>query len=194
MLRSFQTSILALLSFNSFGLLGCDVGSTSSGPSGGTTSAGSAAVGTAGATAGGSTASGGSASGGTASGGTASGGSASQAGSSAVAGASGSASGGTSGAAASGGNAPTLGCTGALICDDFEAYSGTPGAPWKITKTKFGNVTIDGTQHRSGTKAVKFTTSGGADPDFYQLAYISLESIFPIANNAFYGRMMFYVT
>jgi len=81
-----------------------------------------------------------------------------------------------------------------LICDDFEAYTGTPGAPWKVTKTKFGTVTIDGTQHRSGTKAVKFTTSGGMDPDFYQLAYISLENIFPIANNAFYGRMMFYVT
>jgi hypothetical protein len=55
-------------------------------------------------------------------------------------------------------------------------------------------VTIDGTQHRSGTKAVKLTTSGGENPDFYQLAYISLENIFPIANNAFYGRMMFYVT
>lgn len=120
--------------------------------------------------------------------------------------ASGSAAGGALGQAGGGGAAGTAGsgngsagapsgdCSGALICDDFEAYTGTPGGPWKVTKTSFGNVTIDGTQHRSGTKAVKFTTTGGKDPDFYQLAYISAEKIFPVPNNAFYGRMMMYVT
>jgi len=112
----------------------------------------------------------------------------------ATAGGSGAPSSGASGASGSAGAGPGTGCTGALLCDDFESYTGTPGGPWKVTKTKFGTVAIDGTQHRSGTKAVKVTTSGGMDPDFYQLAYISLENIFPIANNAFYGRMMFYVT
>jgi len=78
---------------------------------------------------------------------------------------------------------------GALICEDFEAYTGTPGAPWKVMKNGPGNVIIDGAQHRSGLKAVKFTTTGAAD---YQQAYLSLDKIFPIANNAFYGRMMIY--
>jgi len=120
--------------------------------------------------------------------------------------AAGSASGGALGQAGMGGATASAGsagssagagsgdCAGALICDDFESYTGMPAGPWKVTKTSFGTVSIDGTQHRSGTKAVKFTTSGGSGSDFYQLAYISAEKIFPVANNAFYGRMMFYVT
>ncbi|HYQ27203.1 MAG TPA: hypothetical protein VER04_08285 [Polyangiaceae bacterium] len=80
---------------------------------------------------------------------------------------------------------------GALICEDFESYTGTPGAPWKVMKNSAGNVSIDGTQHTSGTKAVKFTTTGTID---YQQAYISLDKIFPIASNAFFGRMMIYAT
>ena len=99
-------------------------------------------------------------------------------------------SGGASGAPAAGGTG-TGSCAGALICEDFEAYTGTPGAPWKVMKNAAGNVIIDGAQHKSGTKAVKFTTTGAAD---YQQAYLSLDNIFPIANNAFYGRMMIYAT
>ena len=102
------------------------------------------------------------------------------------AGSAGQAGSGTSTAGAASGN-----CTGALICEDFEAYTGTPGDPWKITKNSAGNVTIDSAQHKSGSKAVKFTTTGAMD---YQQAYISLEKIFPVANNAFYGRMMIYAT
>lgn len=182
--RSFHSSIISLVSFSSFFLFGCDAGSTSSAPS-----AGSANNGGSPAASGGTSATAGAAA--------TNGGTVGQAGASGVAGASGTA-GGASGAAATGGGTAPGGasgnCTGALICDDFEAYTGTPGAPWKVTTTKFGTVAIDGTQHRSGTKAVKFTTTGGLKPDFYQLAYITLENIFPIANNAFYGRMMFYVT
>jgi len=58
-------------------------------------------------------------------------------------------------------------------------------------KNAAGNVSIDSAQHKSGTKAVKFTTTGALD---YQQAYISLDKIFPIANNAFYGRLMIYAT
>jgi hypothetical protein len=53
----------------------------------------------------------------------------------------------------------------------------------------WADVVIDGAQHKSGAKAVKFTTSGA---DSYQQAYISLDKIFPVASNAFYGRMMIY--
>ncbi len=99
---------------------------------------------------------------------------------------------GNAGAAGSGGGGGgASGCNGALFCDDFEAYTGTPGAPWAVKKNAQGNVIIDGAQHRSGTKAVKFTTTGA---DSYQQAYISLASIFPVAQNAFYGRMMIYAT
>jgi hypothetical protein len=134
-----------------------------------------------------------------------------QAGSGSVAGGSGTGtgSGGTSGAAsggagaaagsATGGSAGATGgtgggnaaCNGALFCDDFEGYTATPGAPWAVKKNAPGNVQIDGAQHQSGSKAVKLTTTGAMD---YQQAFIMLDKIFPVANNAFYGRMMIYTT
>ncbi len=83
------------------------------------------------------------------------------------------------------------GCEGALFCDDFEGYADTPGTPWTVKKNAQGTVAIDGAQHRSGSKAVKFTTSGAAA---YQQAFISIDKPFPVANNAFYGRMMIYAT
>lgn len=97
----------------------------------------------------------------------------------------------TAGSGNSTAGAPSGDCSGALICEDFESYTGTPAGPWKVTKNGAGNVIIDGAQHKSGTKAVKFTTSGAMD---YQQAYISLEQIFPVPSNAFYGRMMIYAT
>lgn len=96
--------------------------------------------------------------------------------------------GGAAGAGAGGGNGA---CNGALFCDDFEAYTDAPGAPWMVQKNAQGNVIIDGAQHRSGTKAVKFTTTGTMS---YQQAFMSLTKIFPVAQNAFYGRMMMYAT
>lgn len=80
---------------------------------------------------------------------------------------------------------------GAAVCDDFESYTGMPGAPWTVSKNEQGTVAIDTAQHHSGTKAVKFTLSGAQT---YQRAFIGLEEPFPIANNAFYGRMMIYIT
>jgi len=77
-----------------------------------------------------------------------------------------------------------------LICDDFESYTGKPTAPWTINVNQ-GAVVIDTAQHRSGTKSVKFTTTGAAA---YQQAFISVVKPFPVANNAFYGRMMIYAT
>jgi len=83
------------------------------------------------------------------------------------------------------------GCTGTLICDDFEGYTSKPAAPWTVS-TNNGTVAIDTTHHRSGKQAVKFSTTGVNN---YQRAYIGIEGApFPVANNAFYGRMMIYAT
>jgi hypothetical protein len=103
---------------------------------------------------------------------------------------------GTAGAAGSGQSGAGGGsgkCGTALFCDDFESYTGTPAAPWTVQKDKDGSggVTIDGTQHKSGTQSVKFTLSGATA---YQQALISVAQPFPIAGNAFYGRMMIYTS
>ena len=172
--RLSANSIISLVSFCSLVLFGCDSSSSTPGPSGGATNHG------------GSEAHGGATAGGNA----ISGGAPAQAGSASFAGSPGTTSGGASGSPATGGSG-TGSCAGALICEDFEAYTGTPGAPWKVMKNAAGNVIIDGAQHKSGTKAVKFTTTGAAD---YQQAYLSLDKIFPIASNAFFGRMMIYAT
>jgi len=112
---------------------------------------------------------------------------------------------GSAGAAVTGGAAGSLGttagagggagggapCAGALICDDFEAYTGQPAAPWKVS-TNQGTVAIDTTRSTSGKQSVKFSTTGANN---YQRAFIGLEGApFPIAGNAFYGRMMIYAT
>jgi hypothetical protein len=123
-----------------------------------------------------------------------SGGFSNQAGSMAVAGTSGTgAAGGSSGAAGSSTGGASSGCQGALVCDDFESYTDKPTMPWTVTVDGggAGKVVIDSAQHKSGTKSVKFTTSGAMD---YQRAFISLTKPFPVANNAFYGRMMIYTT
>ena len=92
---------------------------------------------------------------------------------------------GTSGAAGSGA------CAGALLCDDFESYTDKPAGPWMVS-TNQGTVAIDTTKHASGTKSVKFSTTG---VNTYQRAFIGITGApFPISGNAFYGRMMIYAT
>jgi hypothetical protein len=160
-------------------------GGSLSGTSGSAGSSGGSPSGTAGNA--GSSAASGSASGGAGTGGTGQAGSAS-------AGAAGTGTGGSGTAGSAGTAGSTAGgagnCSGALFCDDFEAYTDVPGAPWKVLKNQ-GNVSIDTTKHNSGTKAAKFTTTGAAA---YQQAFISYDKVFPLAQNAFYGRMMIYAT
>jgi len=90
------------------------------------------------------------------------------------------------GAAGNGG-----GCAGTLICDDFESYTSKPAAPWTVS-TNNGTVAIDTARHSSGKQSVKFSTTGANN---YQRAFIGIEGTpFPLAGNAFYGRMMIYAT
>ena len=97
---------------------------------------------------------------------------------------------GASGASAgASGSANT--CAGTLICDDFEAYTGKPAAPWTVN-TNQGTVAIDTERHMSGKQSVKFSTTGA---NTYQRAFIGVEGApFPLTGNAFYGRMMIYAT
>ncbi len=180
--RPSLVSIGLFVSASSVQLLACGNGTTggtsatAGSPSGGSATGG--AVSASGNAAGGHETSGGAFSGGTTS----------------FAGASGTGTAGGSNAGAAGSVGASGGagsCAGALFCDDFESYTGTPGAPWAVKKNAQGGVAIDGAQHKSGTKAVKFTTSGAMA---YQQAYISIDKIFPVAQNAFYGRMMIYTT
>jgi hypothetical protein len=100
--------------------------------------------------------------------------------------------GGSAGATGgSGGGGKSGGCNGALFCEDFEAYDAgkAPGSVW-TARTDAGAVSVDTTQHTSGSKSVKFTTQA---KDGNKTAFIRLKSdaVFPIAGNAFFGRMMF---
>jgi hypothetical protein len=96
--------------------------------------------------------------------------------------------GGTSAGAPAGGSADP--CAGALFCDDFEDYDKgkSPGAPW-AERVNSGTVAIDDTQHVSGSKSVKFTTDAKSST---KTAFLRLksDSVFPVAGNLFYGRMM----
>lgn len=171
-------------------LVGCDVGSTTApeGSAGKPASGGANAAGSS-STPGGAGNSGGQAGSTAGAAGTSNGGAAGASGGGNPGGASGAA--GSAGSSVGGAGGGGGGCQGALLCEDFESYTGTPGDPWKVTKNAAGNVVIDGAQHVSGSKAVKFSTTGAMS---YQQAFISLEKIFPVANNAFYGRMMIYAT
>lgn len=175
-------------------LTGCDINSTSSnGSTGGTANVGGhsptgtggtgAGNGTTGGngTIGGSGTTGGSSTGGSSAAGAATGGTSNVG--------TGGATGSAGGSALGGGSGST--CAGALICDDFESYTGKPGAPWTVSINN-GAVAIDTTKFRSGKQSVKFSTTG---VNTYQRAYIGLEGApFPVANNAFYGRMMIFAT
>lgn len=120
------------------------------------------------------------------------GGAAGQAGSSSSSGQSGTGTAGAAGSAGQPGGGAGGGsgaCGSALFCDDFESYAAMPGAPWTVSTNDFGTVSIDGTQHKSGSKAVKFSLNG---QNAYQRAFITVAQPFPVANNAYYGRMMIY--
>src|SRR6185369_11403053 len=175
-------------------LAGCDVNSSSSngGPAGASSVAGSPASGGSGGsgTTGGTNPGGsGASAAGAANGGAAVGGSPGNGGSSASAGSGGVVVSAGGGSQAGSGSADP--CAGTLICDDFEKYTGKPGTPWTVS-TNNGAVAIDTTKFRSGKQSVKFSTTGANN---YQRAFIGLEGApFPVANNAFYGRLMIYAT
>lgn len=114
-------------------------------------------------------------------------------GSSGAAGAGGGGTAGSSGAGTAGSSVTTPAdfCQTALLCEDFEGQTigAAPTAPWSLRATAGAAVVIDGAQHASGAKAVKLTTPTGSAAKSAMLRNAS--GIFPLAGNAFYGRMMY---
>jgi hypothetical protein len=114
-------------------------------------------------------------------------------------GGSGGASGGGGGQAGAGGQAGGDACAKAIACDNFDAYTapGNPGGDW-VTSTQYsgnnnGMVSVDTTHAYSGANAVHLSTPGNTS---FEHAFITLQGAprFPVAGNAFFGRMMVYVT
>jgi polysaccharide lyase-like protein len=84
------------------------------------------------------------------------------------------------------------GCTGALICDDFEAQTAAsaPSGSW-TTNQNGGTVTVDTTRAFSGTQSVLASTPAAMA---YKSAMARFDSpLLPLASNSIYGRMMFYL-
>jgi hypothetical protein len=98
---------------------------------------------------------------------------------------------GGAGASGSGGGAGANGspCDDALFCEDFEAFTtgNAPGGDWQASTGSAESLTIDETHRLSGTRALLVSVPSGPGG-----AYAELEGdpVFPIAGNAFYGRMM----
>jgi hypothetical protein len=85
-------------------------------------------------------------------------------------------------------------CAGAFgVCDDFETQAAgqSPNATWWTVQTQNANesITIDATRAYSGHQSLHFHTTNSG----YERAMIVNTSIFPAANNTFFGRMFFYL-
>jgi hypothetical protein len=89
-------------------------------------------------------------------------------------------------------------CSSALFCDGFESFSAAapPPSPWTAVQTN-GTVVVDTSRAFRGTQSIKATTASTAvSGQTYKRALIGLGAgspVIPVPNNAFYGRMMFYL-
>ncbi|HEU4583384.1 MAG TPA: hypothetical protein VFS67_34235 [Polyangiaceae bacterium] len=89
-------------------------------------------------------------------------------------------------------------CGSALFCDGFENFpaAAPPLAPWTAVQTN-GTVVVDTSRAFRGGQSIKATTlSTEQTGQTYKRALIGLGAgspVIPVPNNAFYGRMMFYL-
>lgn len=82
-------------------------------------------------------------------------------------------------------------CDTAIFCEDFESYTvgQAPAGAWS-TQTNSGSVSIDDSRQVSGSKSARFVTEASSNS---KTAYLHLEDAFPVANNVYYGRMLFWL-
>jgi hypothetical protein len=156
------------------GALACSSGGLVPSDAGPPTGTGGAVQGTGGASTGGATSTGGSASGGASTGGAASGGSATGGGAT------------TGGADGSGGSSDFFGdsrCEGGdfLLCDGFEGEA-IDSTLWTIGKSSQNTVELVSDQAARGGKSVHILATNG-------YGYVKNTSVFPVANNDYFGRM-----
>ena len=89
-------------------------------------------------------------------------------------------------------------CGKAMFCDGFENFAAAapPQSPWTAVQTN-GTVVVDTSRAFRGTQSIKATTASTAvSGQTYKRALIGLGAgspVMPVPNNAFYGRMMFYL-
>jgi hypothetical protein len=92
---------------------------------------------------------------------------------------------------------------GALVCDDFEGYAlGSDLSPNWTTEIMGGTVQVETSKPFRGTKGVRITTtlSPANEPvrtnggPLRAATLIKQAPLFPIAGNAFYGRVMIWLT
>ncbi len=89
-------------------------------------------------------------------------------------------------------NLSSVECKDAKLCDDFEAYpaAAAPGGGWKVSTSKGGTLVVDDKKAYSGTKSILITT-----PGMTASAWMTRDrSVFPLVNNAIYGRMMTFLS
>jgi hypothetical protein len=86
------------------------------------------------------------------------------------------------------------GCTGALICEDFEAQTtgAVPSGMWTANQNG-GTVTVDGTRAFSGSKSLLATTPASTENYKSAMAGFQDPARLPLASNSLYGRMMFFL-
>src|SRR5438132_167329 len=66
-----------------------------------------------------------------------------------------------------------------------------PGSPWS-SSTSGGTVSVAGNKSHGGARSVRVTTNGQAA---YRRSLITMGTpFFPVAGNAFYGRMWIFLT
>jgi hypothetical protein len=91
-------------------------------------------------------------------------------------------------------DAPVTACLApALLCEDFESYApGSNLAPTWTTDLTGGTLAVDATKPFAGTKGLHIK----ADANASSLLQIVKQGapLFPVAKNAFYGRMMIWLT
>jgi hypothetical protein len=84
-------------------------------------------------------------------------------------------------------------CATALLCDDFESYAAgqAPGGMWSARENS-GSVGVDASQQFSGAQSVRFSVTGSGSS---RTAFIRVTdaSIFPVADNHLFGRMMYWL-
>jgi hypothetical protein len=88
-------------------------------------------------------------------------------------------------------------CGTSTFCDDFEAFSVgvAPSGAWTPSEVN-GTVQVDDSRAFRGTHSVKATTlATSATMMTYKSALLGLQQapVVPVENEAFYGRMMFYL-
>jgi hypothetical protein len=89
-------------------------------------------------------------------------------------------------------------CDAALFCDDFEAYTAgvAPTGAWTPVEVN-ATVRVDDSRAFGGALSVKATTAATSSTlQVYKAALIGLAQapVVPVPNEAFYGRMMFFMS